>query len=249
VTAPSPAVTRCTLCKRDALAWNEPSGLRCASCGERFEERSGVLCFMRSFDDYTENYDAICKDDLAAPKTPGVVKQIFTGLVRERARGRVCDVGCGDGFVITRTAGTDRIAADIAFAYLERLTDDITRLWCRAEELPLRSGSVDTVVCTDLLEHVRDARALAAELDRILGSDGRILLAFPFEQDLGVYELPQYKRKYGKYKYVHLRSVGDALIAELFPRYQARFSHLITEGMELMEFKPYPIKFLELVRA
>lgn len=246
---PSPAVTRCTICKRDALSWREAAAaVVCSACEESFETRSGVLNFMRSFDDYTENYDAICKDDLLAPKTPGIVKTIFTDLVRKRARGRICDVGCGDGFVITRTSGSDRIAVDIAFEYLRRLPDELTRIWCRAERLPIQSPSIDTVICTDLREHVQDARQLVAELERILTPDGTILMAFPFEQDLSVYELPAYKTKYGKYKYVHLRSIDDALIAQLFPVFEVRSSHLITEGMESMEFKPYPMKVVELTR-
>ena len=70
----------------------------------------------------------------------------------------------------------------------------------------------------------------------------------PFEQDLGVYDLPEYKEKHGKYKYVHVRSVDDETIAELFPNYEVRFSYLITEGMKLMEFRPYPTKFYDLRR-
>lgn len=246
---PSRLVARCTLCGADALGWREPDQvLLCAECGERFPSRSGVLDFMRAFDDYTENYDRICRDDLAEPKTPGIVKRIFAELVRERARGRICDLGCGDGYVVTRLAGEERLAADLAFAYLARLPSEITRIWCRAEHLPLKTGGLEAVVCTDLIEHVLDAHALAREIERIVSPEGAILMAFPFEQDLSVYTLPEYKAKYGKYKYVHLRSIDDALVSELFPRHDVAFSRLITEGMELMEFKPYPIKFVELRR-
>jgi ubiquinone/menaquinone biosynthesis C-methylase UbiE len=245
----SGAVKRCTICKCDALEREESlNALKCLACGELFEIREGILNFMRELDDYTENYDLICKDDLTAPKTPSEVKQIFTALAKWRARGRVCDVGCGDGYVITKIDSPDRIAVDIAFGYLSRIPSALTRIWCRAENMPLQTNSIDTVVCTDLIEHVLDAKCLAMELDRVVKLDGAVLLAFPFEQDLSVYNLPAYKAKYGKYKYVHLRSINDALIAELFPAYTVAFSHLITEGMEFMEFKPYPIKFIELRR-
>ncbi|NJL55222.1 class I SAM-dependent methyltransferase [bacterium] len=215
---------------------------------QALEVRDGIVCFMSDFDDYTENYDQICTDDLMIPKTPSEVKRIFTRLVEERSAGMVCDLGCGDGYVIQRIESQHRIAIDIALEYLKRLPDSILRIWSRAEQVPLVSSCLDTVVCTDLIEHVVDAQLLAREIKRILKPNGRILMAFPFEQDLTVYNLPEYKLKYGKYRYVHLRSITDGLIAQLFPEFDVCFEHLITEGMKFMEFRPYPIKFVELAR-
>lgn len=240
-------INQCTACQAPALERRDDA-LQCGSCGARFEITEGVYAFMRDIDDYSENYDQICQDDLLHPKTPDVVKGIFTELVLERAKGAVCDVGCGDGHVITRIKSAERFAVDIAHSYLKRLPSEISRVWCRAENLPFASSSFDTLVCTDVLEHVLDAEVLAAELTRIIKPGGRLLLAVPFEQDLSVYELPEYKAKYAKYKYVHLRSVDDAMIAALFSKFDIAFDHLITEGMPLMEFNPYPIKFFELVR-
>jgi ubiquinone/menaquinone biosynthesis C-methylase UbiE len=239
----------CPECREGALHDRaDGGGLACAACGATFPVRSGVACFQDRFDAYSENYDRICEDDLLEPKTPAVVKQIFTELVLERAAGTVCDLGCGDGYVIRRVASERRIAVDIAFPYLERLEPSITRLWARVEQVPLGTASVDTVVCTDVLEHVLDAEALAREIARLVRPGGCALLAFPFEQDLSVYDLPEYRRKYGKYAFVHLRSVTDALVAELFPGFERRHERLITEGMPLMEFEPFAIKFVELRR-
>jgi predicted TPR repeat methyltransferase len=204
---------------------------------------------VRSFDDYTENYDRIAADDLSVPKTPTLIKQIFVELVEARARGVVCDLGCGDAYVLRQLSRQKtRIAVDLAFAYVERLPGEIAGLWSTVEDVPLRTACIDTLVCTDVIEHVRDAGRLATEIDRLLADDGQALLAFPFEQDLSVYDLPAYRAKYGKYRYVHLRSITDELIGELFPRFEVRAEHLITEGMASMEFKPYPIKFVELAR-
>ena len=223
--------------------------LVCEGCAAPASTADGIAGFLDEVDDYVENYEQICTDDLKEPKTPGVVKEIFTRLAVERAHGTVCDLGCGDGYVVRRIAADRRIALDIAREYLLRLPPDILRIHGWAERTPLRSGSVDTVVCTDLLEHVREAEPLAAEIKRILRPAGHLLLAVPYQQDLSVYELPAYKLKYGKYKYVHLRSVDDAMVARLFPSFELGFTHLITEGMELMEFKPYPIKFYDLLRG
>lgn len=242
------ALLRCTTCLEEALADGE-DGLACGNCGDTFPVRNGVAHFQRTFDAYSANYDRICADDLEEPKTPDVVKRIFAELVVERTRGTVCDLGCGDGYVIRRIDAPTRVAVDIALPYLERLPPPILPVWSRIEGSPLRTSCADTIVCTDVLEHVLDAEALVAEIERVLKPDGTLLIAFPFEQDLAVYDLSDYKAKYAEYEFVHLRSISDDTIAELFPRFETRFTRLITEGMALMEFKPFPIKFVELARG
>ena len=239
----------CPNCRGGGLRLDEVAkALLCDTCLEQFPESDGIACFLRTSDEYTENYDQICADDLREPKTPDIVKRIFTDLVAERVRGKTCDLGCGDGHVLLRLEAPMKVAVDIAMAYLERLPTSILRLWSHVENVPLSSGSMDTIVCTDVIEHVLDASALAAEIDRLLAPDGQLLLAFPFEQDLGVYDLPEYKARFGKYKFVHLRTLSDYSIAGLFPGFEIRFSRLITEGMPLMMFKPYAIKFMQMVR-
>jgi SAM-dependent methyltransferase len=237
----------CPTCRSSGLV-AEDGALACPSCAARYGIENGIASFHPGRDAYTENYDQIAADDLVEPKTPSIVKEIFVELVLERVRGVVCDLGCGDGYVIRRVPSDRRIAVDIARAYLERIPPEILRLWSGVEDVPLASGSVDTIVCTDVIEHVLDATTVAREIDRLCAPDGRILLAFPFEQDLGVYDLPEYKAKYGKYAFVHLRSIGDAMIAELFPGFEVVAERLITEGMHLMEFRPFAIKFVELRR-
>jgi SAM-dependent methyltransferase len=238
-------VLACPVCGSARLVSTE-GGLRCSACAEPVAIRDGIVAAMRHFDDYTENYDRICADDLEAPKTPSVVKQIFTRLVAERAGGIVVDLGCGDGHVIRRIDAPVKVAVDIALEYLRRLPPAITRVWSRIEDAPLADGVFDTVVCTDVLEHVQDVKPVRDRIVRALRPGGRALLAFPFEQDLSVYDLPAYRARFGKYKYVHLRSIDDAFIDRTFPELERVFEHLITEGMAAMEFKPYPIKFVDL---
>jgi SAM-dependent methyltransferase len=46
--------------------------------------------------------------------------------------------------------------------------------------LPLKSGSLDGVLCETVLEHVPDGRAAFAELLRVLKPGGRVFLTLPF---------------------------------------------------------------------
>ena len=236
----------CPACHRGGFAL-EDGALACEQCGHRYGTANGIGLFLEAVDDYVENYEQICADDLLEPKTPSAVKEIFADLIGARAGGTICDLGCGDGYVLRRAVGERRIAVDIARPYLETLPASIMRILSWVEDVPLKAGAIDTLICTDVLEHVRDAGALAREIERLVRPGGRLLLVVPFEQDLGVYDLPEYKAKYAKYKYVHLRSIGDATVAGLFANFELGATHLITEGMKFMEFKPYPIKFYELI--
>lgn len=54
--------------------------------------------------------------------------------------------------------------------------------------LPIRTASVQTVLSTEVLEHVPNPRALVAEMGRVLEPGGKLLLTVPFIQPL--HELP-----------------------------------------------------------
>lgn len=122
---------------------------------------------------------------LSAPETAPVVLSRFAGL-----HGLVLDAGCGpspavavgldlqgDKTVVAMDIGlgTVRVAREIAArekAVLLGVVGDV-------ERLPFRSGAFSGVVCDDTIEHLPDDRAGAAELARILGADGRAVIATP----------------------------------------------------------------------
>jgi SAM-dependent methyltransferase len=57
-----------------------------------------------------------------------------------------------------------------------------------ADELPLADASADAVLCTQMLEHVPDPRAVLGEIARILHPGGRAFITVPFVWEL--HELP-----------------------------------------------------------
>jgi SAM-dependent methyltransferase len=54
--------------------------------------------------------------------------------------------------------------------------------------LPFASGKVDTVLCTEVLEHLPDPRRCLAEMQRVLKPGGLLLATVPFQHPL--HELP-----------------------------------------------------------
>jgi SAM-dependent methyltransferase len=51
---------------------------------------------------------------------------------------------------------------------------------CRAECIPLRANSVDVVICSELLEHVKEPASVLTEIFRVLRAKGILLLCAPF---------------------------------------------------------------------
>lgn len=71
-----------------------------------------------------------------------------------------------------------------------------------AHDLPLEPGSLDAVVCTQVLEHVAEPGAALAEFRRVLRPDGWLFLTTPFVWYL--HELPHDYYRYTPYGLRHL---------------------------------------------
>jgi len=53
-----------------------------------------------------------------------------------------------------------------------------------AEELPFEDESFDTVVCTDVLEHLEHPERVVAEMRRVLKEDGELIVMVPSQSPL-----------------------------------------------------------------
>ena len=98
---------------------------------------------------------------------------------RRHARGLLLDVGCGDkpfarwfdGHV-TRYLGADLVSSPY-------LGGGRPEVFARAERLPFRDGSVDTVLGLSMLDHFPEPEPLLREVHRVLRPGGILVLEFP----------------------------------------------------------------------
>lgn len=122
-------------------------------------------------------------------------------------RGVALDLGCGVGAHFTlltsyaeKCVGLD-ISAD-ALHYAKRYP--YTKLIeSSIERIPLPDESVSIVLCTDVLEHVDDARALQ-EIYRVLQPDGMLYVTVPIFQSLWN-ENDDYSHHFRRYERGELR--------------------------------------------
>lgn len=99
--------------------------------------------------------------------------------VRDHARGDLLDLGCGEkpyewifGSQVRRYIGCDWSATPHSLRHVDLLAD--------AARLPFPDATFDTVLCTELLEHVLDPVRCVLEVRRVLRPGGTLILTTPF---------------------------------------------------------------------
>lgn len=96
------------------------------------------------------------------------------------AHGTLLDLGCGNRPYEAIFAA--RVARYVGMDYspTSGYRGNRANVCGDAAAIPLADGSVDTVLCTEVLEHVPDPEAVAREIARVLRPGGVALLTSPF---------------------------------------------------------------------
>lgn len=96
---------------------------------------------------------------------------------------RVLDAGCGTGYGAAELAqgGAAVVAVDVAFLEAWQDVGTAGPRYCQAsvEALPFAAASFDLIVAFEVIEHLRDWRALVREARRVLAPEGLFLVSTP----------------------------------------------------------------------
>ncbi len=97
--------------------------------------------------------------------------------LRLKKNQKLLDVGGGTG-VLSHRISPDVIIVDESIGMLKRAMSNGVKYPVRglAEYLPIKSGSMDRVLCTDALHHFSDPETAIKEMKRVLRDDGIIVL-------------------------------------------------------------------------
>jgi SAM-dependent methyltransferase len=93
----------------------------------------------------------------------------------DRVRGQLLDLGCGN-----QPYGPWYRPLVGSFVTLDAVPLPGVDVVAMADQLPFDSGTFDTVLATEVLEHVTDAERAAAEIARVLRVDGHALVTVPY---------------------------------------------------------------------
>jgi ubiquinone/menaquinone biosynthesis C-methylase UbiE len=127
---------------------------------------------FRHFQTFSEEYDQStewCSDP-----------QFITPLSEGTVARRILDLGCGTGLVTEtlRAEGRKVLGLDLAYPMLRKAKSRVgpTLVAGNAEYLPFQTGSLDLIVCRQMLHYTREAEVLC-EAARVLRTGGEFRLA------------------------------------------------------------------------
>jgi len=107
----------------------------------------------------------------------------FKSLLEPQPNELILDIGCGSGYFVDflsklgcRVVGIDPDPQSIRIA---KETYDDQFLISRAESLPFADNTFDKILCSEVLEHIRQDRAAIMELKRVAKPDATIVVTVP----------------------------------------------------------------------
>ena len=113
------------------------------------------------------------------------IRRVFA-LLSLRPEHRVVEVGCGAGHLLAQLPLARPFGLDLSESLLHkakrRLHSHAHLIQGDAEQLPIQSGAIDRVYCSEVLEHLQDPRKALLELLRVLGPHGVAVVSVPNER-------------------------------------------------------------------
>jgi len=192
---------------RDSAPFRWLIGLRYGSFAKEFFAFRRRAPFMTEaeFADFYRRYPRILDEtDLS---------RICIDRIAEDAKpGRICDVGCGTGYLMRHLQAQDRlegsrfVGVDIAVeAPGDDIMEDCAFVEARLERLPFADRSFDTVICTHTLEHIFGFQRAIEELRRICA--GRLIIVVPLERAY----------RYNFNPHLHFFAYPESFLAQMVP--------------------------------
>ena len=94
--------------------------------------------------------------------------------------GLILDIGCGDGVKMNyfKKLGTTKevIGLDIAESILK---DKPNRIYADAQYLPFKSNTFDSIICSEVLEHLPNPELCIKDIHRVLKREGFVFFSTP----------------------------------------------------------------------
>lgn len=205
-------------------------------------------------DEYTANYEKISQDHLLVFESKGVnpfmdesvwseSEEIIVSLAKKYTpvNGLILDVGCGLGRLLSKLKEYDRYGMDISKAYLSHAMK-VGGEFCmaRVEDMPYKNNFFDTVVCTDVLEHVLDLNLAISQIFRVIKPGGHLIIRVPYRENLESYLHPEYP-----YEMAHLRNFDEHNLRLLFEKvFKGEvIDEILGPYVEHVGYLRYPIEF------
>ncbi|HUQ65152.1 MAG TPA: class I SAM-dependent methyltransferase [Flavitalea sp.] len=146
------------------------------------------------------HYHRDSKNRLKGTHMHKIIGRTYEKVIREHATGLLADIGCGDVpyYSIYKDLVSDNICVDWGQEgrgplHLDYIVD-------LNEGIPLENDVFDTVLCTDVLEHIKNPGLVVSEISRIMKKEGKVIITVPFMY--WIHDAPYDFHRYTKYMLV-----------------------------------------------
>jgi SAM-dependent methyltransferase len=135
--------------------------------------------------------------------------------IRAHATGRLLDLGCGNAplFDVYRHLVAETICVDWSNTLHPNQFIDLSL--DLNEPLPFDDESFDTILLTDVLEHIAEPAQLMREIGRLLRPRGKLILGVPFLYSL--HEQPHDYYRYTEYALRRFCKLSELAVLQLKP--------------------------------
>ena len=114
------------------------------------------------------------------------------------ARGRLLDVGAGEApWRDLMSSAVEYIAVDIDSSVEFGMRHQQEMHYYDGSRLPFADNSFDVILCTEVMEHVRNPALFLVDLNRVLRQDGTLILTMPWSAR--VHHLPHDYSRFSRF--------------------------------------------------
>ena len=105
-------------------------------------------------------------------------------LIPQNPRQKILDIGCGDGVLLSLIKNAALYGVDLDQTSLDYAATKVKAkfLLASADKLPFKANFFDVVLATEIIEHLDQPKLMLMEIQRVLKSDGRLILTTPVKQ-------------------------------------------------------------------
>jgi SAM-dependent methyltransferase len=189
--------------------------LFCGACQHQFAQANGIPVLLSKdsrfqsgseighvYDDIYGTRSKVWEDQ---GRTPEFIAY-FSNLLAAISTGRVLEIGCGEGFLLSSLRAKELVAVELSAEALRKARARISADYSQAlaERLPFPSNSFDLVLTVGVMEHFLDDREAAREIQRVLRPGG--YYAALIHVDLNF--LQRMAQKFSEYVFPHFRPIA-----------------------------------------